>query len=190
MRKALHDKGLDHKGKKAELKQCTIDNWAVWEHEHEGGGASRTPPATAIAPLRSNIIEAAQTEPNTFAPPAEATPEGQNKEPSIPSEPEQAEAPPPKEEPTEGKQEEERHAIVPNAPCCEAGKMDEVSISTYTQSHLHTPMGGLLLLCCIRCYIGIAVDFDNTVTLTPENRGRPQHSPRLAHINQRHIRRK
>ena len=109
MRTALQEKGPPWKGKKAELKQRIIDNRAVWEHEHEGGGAPRTPPVTATAPLRSSGIEVAQTEPNTSAPPAEATPEGQNKVPSFASGPEQAccaEVAPPAEEPTEGEQEE------------------------------------------------------------------------------------
>ena len=122
----------------------------MWEHEHEGGGASRTPPATATPPLRSSIIEAAQTEPTTPAPPAEfeATPEGQNEQPSNPSEPEpeQAEAPPPPaEEPTDGEQEEKRHAAVPNVPCYEAaGKWMSsrlviiIYIHTHTITHAHT----------------------------------------------------
>ena len=88
MKIVLHAKGLNCKGKKAELTQRVIDNRAFWGHEHEGGGASTSPPATCTAtetaPLRSDIIEVAQT-PNTSAPPTEATPEVQNKSSTHPS---------------------------------------------------------------------------------------------------------
>ena len=94
MQKALHEKNLPYtKCKKAELKQRIIDNRELWEHEHECGGASSSPPVgttetTEIAPPSSGagviIIEAPQA-PNTSAPPTEVPLEGQNKSSIHPS---------------------------------------------------------------------------------------------------------
>ena len=84
MKVALHAKGLQCTGKKADLKQRIIDNRTLWE----GGGASTSPPGTtettettetALPRVNIILVEGGQTANNSALLTEEATPQDQNK---------------------------------------------------------------------------------------------------------------